>query len=105
MKGKLLLLSLAALGAVGVLALHSQESTPGGQALIRVRVPANATVTIDTVGTRQRGFDRLFITPPLEAGKTFTYEIEASWLENGQPRKFNLTAKVKAGQQTSLDFF
>jgi uncharacterized protein (TIGR03000 family) len=47
-------------------------------------VPQNAEVWIDGNKTFQTGPMREFVTPPLEPGQKFNYDIKARWTENGQ---------------------
>lgn len=104
-KGRLgWLLILGLLYAAPPLATFSQGPEPTEGATLRVKLPPDATLTIDTVPTRQVGANRLFVTPPLAPGKTFTYQLEATWREAGEEKKLSLIAIVRAGQQTVLDF-
>jgi len=52
--------------------------------LIGLRVPENAEVWIDGDKTTQTGTFREYVTPPLEPGQKFTYNVKARWLENGK---------------------
>lgn len=52
--------------------------------LIGVRVPENAEIWIDGAKTAQTGRFREFVTPSLEPGQKFNYDIKARWTENGQ---------------------
>jgi uncharacterized protein (TIGR03000 family) len=60
-------------------------NVPENAALIDVRVPNNAQVWIDDQQTKQTGPMREFITPSLDPGQEFSYDIRAQWTENGQP--------------------
>jgi len=53
--------------------------------LLGIRVPENAQIWIDGQKTSQTGTFREFVTPPLEQGEKFTYNIKATWTENGKP--------------------
>lgn len=98
-------LSLVVAGlALAVLPLTSFSQGGAAPATLRVKVPAGATVTIDTYPTRQGGSERVYITPPLATGRTFTYEVVASWREGVEEKKLVLPATVRAGEQTVLDF-
>ncbi len=72
--------------------------------LITVRVPANAEILIDGNKMTQQGTLRQFVSPTLERGSTYSYEVQAKWTENGQ--EVNRTQKVEfqPGQQRSVDF-
>ena len=72
---------------------------------LSVRVPdANADVWLDKVETKQRGAVRSFESPPLEAGKTYRYEVVARWTENGRERAESRTVVGKAGETVAVDF-
>src|SRR5216684_3721809 len=54
-----------------------EESEFGGQhvaARIELTVPANAEVWLDGHKTQQAGAARSFITPPIQPGKSFSYD-------------------------------
>jgi uncharacterized protein (TIGR03000 family) len=57
---------------------------PENAALIDVRVPDNAQVWIDDQQTKQTGPMREFVTPALDPGQEFNYDVRARWTENGQ---------------------
>jgi uncharacterized protein (TIGR03000 family) len=80
-----------------------QNSTDASRALVRVRVPANAQVFFDDSPTTQTGPARTFMTGPLEPG-TYSYNISARWMENGQERRENRSVRVTPGQTADVDF-
>jgi uncharacterized protein (TIGR03000 family) len=90
-------LSLALPAAAG-------QPVPKDRALLLVRLPAAATLTIGGTSTSQTGPERLFQSPPLVPGKTYSYELVASWNEGGQMKKTTRNATVSAGKTTTVDF-
>jgi uncharacterized protein (TIGR03000 family) len=75
------------------------------EAAIRVRVPdPEARVSFDDALTRQTGDERTFTSPPLSPGKTYTYTISATWLENGREVTRSKDVKVEAGRAATVDF-
>jgi uncharacterized protein (TIGR03000 family) len=66
-------------------------------------VPANARIWFDGDLTHQTGPVRDFESPPLQPGQTYTYNIRARWMQNGQPVTQDRTVTV-AGQRTMVDF-
>jgi uncharacterized protein (TIGR03000 family) len=80
------------------------EQAPPDKALLVVRLPAKATLTIAGDPTLQTGSERLFLSPPLVRGKTYSYELVATWNEGGKLKKTTRKAIVKAGQTTTVDF-
>jgi uncharacterized protein (TIGR03000 family) len=75
------------------------------RATIEVKVPAGAKVTFDGTPTSQKGTDRVFATPPLTRGRSYVYEIQASWTDAGgttitQQREVT----VEAGKRSTVSF-
>jgi uncharacterized protein (TIGR03000 family) len=70
---------------------------------VRVNVPENARVWFENQETQQRGTDRLFVSPPLEAGKDYVYHIKAQWMENGRPVVRSKEIIVHAGDRVTID--
>jgi uncharacterized protein (TIGR03000 family) len=73
-------------------------------AAIDMKVPANAKVWFNGKETSQTGPNRHFVTPPLEPGKTFSYEVKASWTgSDGQPVTRTRDVQVQANQPTMVN--
>jgi uncharacterized protein (TIGR03000 family) len=72
--------------------------------LIAVRVPDNAVIWFDGDKTTQTGTLREFITPPLEPGQRYTYEIKAQWVENGQEVFRTRKMDIYAGDRLMVNF-
>src|SRR5438128_1249400 len=50
---------------------------------VRVLVPfADAQLMVDDTLTRQTGTDRIFVSPPLDSGKSYVYTIKTTWQPN-----------------------
>jgi uncharacterized protein (TIGR03000 family) len=65
---------------------------------------ALAEVTFDGTPTTTTGINRIFTTPELTPGKTYTYTVTANWSEGGLPRSVSKTVQVKSGQTATVDF-
>lgn len=76
------------------------------QATMRVQVPnPNARVWFEDHLTQQTGTERIFQSPALEPGKSYTYTVKASWVdENGQELTKQKTVQVAAGQESVVNF-
>jgi uncharacterized protein (TIGR03000 family) len=73
----------------------------GNRAHIQVIVPSNgATVLFDGVAMRQTGTVRNFMTPPLEAGKDYAFNIQVQ--DGGQT--LNQMTDVRPGDEKTIDF-
>jgi len=62
-----------------------------------------AEVLVDGVKTTMTGTDRLYESPPLEAGKEYVYDITARWVEGGATVERKKTVKGKPGEVIRVD--
>jgi len=80
-------------------ASYSDPST----ASVTVLVPAaDAQVWFNDAPTSQRGMERLFHTPSLQQGGTYT--IKARWTENGRTMDQQRQVQVQPGQSITVNF-
>src|SRR5262245_35663240 len=86
------------------LATGAGEAPAGGKARLLVRLPADADLTIGTYTTTRKGPERHFQSPVLPAGKTFYYELKATWTAGGETKTATRKVAVRAGEQTVVDF-
>lgn len=96
--GTLLLLALAWNSHAG------EPASDGGRAILVVRLPAAAALSIESKPTTLSGAERVFESPPLPAGKKFTYTLTATWEESGKSRSSTRTVTVQGGERTVVDF-
>jgi uncharacterized protein (TIGR03000 family) len=82
------------------------QGNPGqAQTTLQVRVPdPNAQVTIDNQPTAQRGTDRVFAVPQLEAGKTYSYTVRATWMDGAREVSREKKIEFKAGEPLTVNF-
>jgi uncharacterized protein (TIGR03000 family) len=79
--------------------------SPNEKAAIEVQVPANAQVWFDGAQTTQKGSERYFATPPLERGKSYTYEVRATWKDSdGNPITQTREVTVEPGKWSIVNF-
>jgi uncharacterized protein (TIGR03000 family) len=65
----------------------------------------NAQIFVDGAKTSQSGSSRSFVTPALEPGKTFSYEMRVQWTApDGLMVNLTRTVHVKAGRETKVGF-
>ena len=101
-------LALAVLLPAGKPAAADQSkpapTAPGRPVHFAIMVPADAEVWFDGAKTTQTGPDREFVSPPLRAGQSYSYDVRARWKEGG--REFDRTRRVTfyAGDELTLDF-
>lgn len=71
---------------------------------INVTVPANAEILFGNFKTTQSGAQRAFVSPPLDRGRDFTYDITAKWQEGGRQVVRTRQVTVHAGDVVNLSF-
>jgi uncharacterized protein (TIGR03000 family) len=69
-------------------------------ATILVRLPADASLTVDDHPTTSTSALRLFKTPPLERGKEFHYTLKAKFVRGAQTITVEEVVPVRAGRET-----
>ncbi len=72
--------------------------------LIDVRVPPEAEIWFEDNKTQSTGMFREFVSPALEPGQDYTYQMRARWMEGGQEVNKTRELRVRAGDQLSIDF-
>jgi uncharacterized protein (TIGR03000 family) len=69
-----------------------------------VRVPADAEIWFDGKKTLQKGSLREFVSPPLAAGKRYTYTLRVRWKSQGQSVEESREVSFQVGDQVKLEF-
>jgi len=89
----------------GYQSFYGRPGANRNEALVRVQVPSpDARVWIQDMLSRQRGYERVFISPPLEPGGKYTYTLRASWMENGREVSREKKVSVSPGQPATVVF-
>lgn len=70
---------------------------------LMVHVPAGAEVWLNGTRTKSTGPLREFVSPPLEAGWKYSYEVRARWTENGKAVERTRALRVQPGQKLDVD--
>ena len=81
-----------------------ENGTRTGPASVTVRLPADATLYIDSTACPLTSGTRTFTTPALEAGRTYFYTLRANVTRNGQILSQSQKVLVQAGQQVTVGF-
>ena len=93
-----------ALLGVSVPVLRAEElaSTPAERrpASVRVTLPADARLTVGGQLTRSTGVQRLFVTPPLEVGRRYSYSVAAIFFQGEKTITVEQEIFVSAGRET-----
>lgn len=73
-------------------------------ALIDVYLPADATLSFQGVRMSETGSAREFQSPPLEPGRSYTYDVRATWKgEDGREVVRSRRLTVRAGDHLEVD--
>jgi uncharacterized protein (TIGR03000 family) len=72
-------------------------------AVIEVRLPGEAELWFDKAQTAQTGERRIFTTPPLEPGVTYTYDVSARWRRQGREVARGQLVTIRAGEAVVVD--
>jgi uncharacterized protein (TIGR03000 family) len=94
------------LAALGLLATaRGQQAETDQRAYLRVLLPEeDAKVLIDGATTKQTGSKRLFMSPPLQPGHTYTYTVTAKWEPNNYTEVIRTRrVSVTAGADVEVD--
>jgi uncharacterized protein (TIGR03000 family) len=74
-------------------------------AYIHVRVsPPHAEISFEGSKTTQIGTSRLYVSPPLNQGQNYEYDIRVSWNDNGRVVTQDRKVFVRAGDRLSVVF-
>ncbi|HEV3255482.1 MAG TPA: TIGR03000 domain-containing protein [Gemmataceae bacterium] len=73
-------------------------------AYLEVQVPADAQIWLEGAKTKQTGTSRLFVSPSLNAGEEYTYEVRVRWTQDGREVEQVQQVAVHAGDRLHLTF-
>jgi uncharacterized protein (TIGR03000 family) len=71
-------------------------------ATLKVRLPADAKLTINDRATQATSTTRTFVTPPLQPGKNFSYTLKAEVVRNGQTFTATEQVPLRAGEEKQV---
>jgi uncharacterized protein (TIGR03000 family) len=71
-------------------------------ATIVVRLPVNARLMIEGQPTQSMSGERVFVSPPLEPGKTYSYNLKAEIDRNGEKATTTQSVDVRAGETSRV---
>jgi uncharacterized protein (TIGR03000 family) len=78
---------------------------PANAAVIRLRVPQQfATVSFNGQSVSSIGTTRTYVTPNVEAGSSWSYEIKATWGTGNRQTTREKVVEARAGQISTADF-
>jgi uncharacterized protein (TIGR03000 family) len=72
---------------------------------LEVVVPnPNARVWVDDQATTRTGTVRDFTSPPVAVGSSYSYDVRASWKENGHQIDIDRHVSVVPGESNRIEF-
>jgi uncharacterized protein (TIGR03000 family) len=71
---------------------------------VNVTVPADAQIWFGDVKTDRTGTFRQFVSPPVAPGREYTYDVKATWTQNGKEVTQTRNVTVHAGDVINLSF-
>jgi uncharacterized protein (TIGR03000 family) len=83
---------------------EKQTGLPLNGALLNVSVPANARVLVNGIATRSTGELRRYVSRNLTPGFSYTYEVTAEAMINGQTVSQSKTVQLRAGEEAAVAF-
>jgi uncharacterized protein (TIGR03000 family) len=98
-------LSLSIVLALGILSLSTGRlpaAPEAAPATVRVTLPADATLTIDGRATHSTSAERLFVSPPIEPGKSYHYTFRAEFVRGRKTITLEQNVVVRAGRETDV---
>jgi uncharacterized protein (TIGR03000 family) len=81
---------------------EEEKGTTQGTAMMRIIVPADASLWLEEVKTKQEGRQRYFVTPPLEESLPYAYRLRASWDVDGRQLAQEKSLVVRAGEKWTV---
>jgi uncharacterized protein (TIGR03000 family) len=81
---------------------RKNEEAPDA-ALVVAHLPEDARIWFEEEPTKQTGTLRQFVSPPLTAGKSYTYTVRVEWPEDGQWVSQAHSFPVHAGDVHCID--
>jgi uncharacterized protein (TIGR03000 family) len=85
-------------------ALTTRVEPRARRALVDVHLPADASLSFQGVTMSETGGVREFQSPPLDEGRTYTYDLRATWTtREGREVVRSRYVKVRAGEHVTVD--
>jgi uncharacterized protein (TIGR03000 family) len=81
---------------------YNPDTSADNRATIVVHLPANARLLVNGKLTRSTSETRRFVSPPLEAGKSYHYDFEARVERDGKVHSIPQRVEVRAGEKREI---
>src|SRR6516164_9664964 len=80
-----------------------EQARAENRVMLNIQAPAGANLWISDVFVGQGDGNRQFISPPLEYGRNYIYDVKASWMQDGREMTSTRSFAFQGGQ-TNLNF-
>jgi uncharacterized protein (TIGR03000 family) len=80
------------------------DSSDADKVLIDVTVPVDAKIIFQGARTTQTGGTRRFVSPSLAPGYQYSYDVQATWMENGQGVSQSRSFTFRPGDVVHITF-
>jgi uncharacterized protein (TIGR03000 family) len=83
---------------------YARNTVPGedDKARLHVALPTDAELWLNGERMQRTGAERDFITPQLQKGQTYAYQLKARWTQDGRPVEETIDVKVCANKTTNV---
>lgn len=81
------------------------EASAAAPARLFVNLPADAKLTIDGEVTTSTSEERIFVSPELAPGKSYSYNLKAEFVRDGKAVVVSKDVKVAAGADIQVSLF
>lgn len=81
---------------------RTADSAADNKARLRVSLPADAVLWLNDQRMDRTGSERDFITPHLQKGETYAYQVKARWTQDGKSQEETIEVKVRANKTTAV---
>ena len=83
-----------------------EQARAENRVMLNIQAPAGANLWISDVFVGQGDGNRQFISPPLEYGRNYIYDVKASWMQDGRQMTSTRSFEFQGGQTNlNFDFF
>jgi uncharacterized protein (TIGR03000 family) len=82
----------------------AETSPVNSRVTLNFTVPANAKIWIENSPTGRAGRQRHFVSPPIQPGRDYSYDIQVKWEESGREVSQKRHITVHAGDVVNLTF-
>ena len=95
--------AVCAMVTQGVIDGLADNAIDDASAIIVVDLPADATLRVDDTLTTSTSPSRVFVTPPLEEGRSYQYTLTAQVTQDGVLHTVTRQVTVRAGEETQIN--